>query len=437
MYEKHGTVSEGNMRSRIFAALVAMGLFASGAAVAQQQYATQLSSDPKVNFGICTGKSLDGSRARGTSYDMAGNRLKIAACTSALALSNLTEWGRADVYASRSQAQYSIASELNGSLPEHPDRSYTLDDAAAQAIMNQRASIRAEMQALTTRAKADSERGFGLVLGKGSAMFPNDVQQKLSDLYLRGSYGDGPDLPPLRPYAERRLPNAQMACEMRVYENNASEVRDVCGLLIAEPVAGEALRKAYGQRARARQTLKDLPGARSDVDQALRMNADDLELLSLSADLYLAASERERALKDLQRIVALDPDQKVISTGRRIANLYYPSCLNAAATPGAAAMPEPCRLALATLKDNGLRVSLLVGLGATKLRVGANADAEAAFDQAVNITPDRATFALYARGIARERLGRKADAEADMALAVTRDPQIAERLAQSQFKITR
>jgi tetratricopeptide (TPR) repeat protein len=184
-------------------------------------------------------------------------------------------------------------------------------------------------------------------------------------------------------------------------------------------------------------TFAALGAARADVDQVLRLAPDDLLALSVSADLYIAANDRQRGLKDLQRIVALDPDEKVVATRTRIANLYYPSCLNAAATPGAAAMPEPCRLALATLKDNELRISLLVGLGATKLRVGANADAEAAFDQAVNITPDRATFALYARGIARERLGRNADAEADMALAVKRDPQIAERLAKGKFKITR
>jgi tetratricopeptide (TPR) repeat protein len=438
---------ERRVRNTTFAMFFATALIASVTAIAQErQYATQLSSDPKVNFGICTGASLDGPNARPPltpRFDTEGHKLTIAACSAALGLSNLTEWGRAHVYASRGLAHFYIASGIYRELPMHPDDSFTLDDVAAQAVMKQRASLLEEVRTIRARAKADLQNAEGLVRGKRNVMLPSRQEQMIN---LLSEYV-GPmsfefqnlDSPvrPLRPYAERRLPNATRACERTAFEDNAAQVRDACGVLIAEPVAGDALRKAYTQRAAARQKLKDFPSARADVEQALRMNPDDLRTLSLSADLYLAARDPGRALKDLQRIAVLDPDQKVISTGERIANIHYPSCLNAAAAPGAPAMPEPCRQALAALGNSNLRINVLLGLGATKLRGGANADAEAAFDQAVNITPDRATFALYARGIARERLGRKTEAEADFALAVNRDPQIAQRVAQSNLKIVR
>ena len=230
---------------------------------------------------------------------------------------------------------------------------------------------------------------------------------------------------------------------------------------------------AFSRRGAARASRGDLAGALADFDQAVKLDSGNIEFLRQRAELHARMHAPNKALEDLDRLIAAKPDDvdgRLMRAGLRrsqdhkadvradidaaaaaasrtsdrrliIASVYsdlgdYPQSI-AQYDAWIAAHPDDSRRPMAlngrcwaralsgvdlplALKDCNAALSaqphtpsFLDSRGLVRVRIGDYAKAIADYDE-VLAADDKMAWSYYGRGIAKLRLGQKAGGEADV-----------------------
>ena len=198
----------------------------------------------------------------------------------------------------------------------------------------------------------------------------------------------------------------------------------------------------------------DMAGRKQDIDAALKLDSKNINALRMLADWQGEKNDYEAQIATLQAISALAPAdaepnmQQAIAIGGAYARAgkpdkaresfaevrgyatamknggYFNSLCYSAATANfdlTTALAD-CNRAVALSPKSA---AVLDSLGFVQLRLGHNAEAIAAYDQALGLAP-REIHSLYGRGIAYLRQGDKARGQADLAAAVKLDAGVVE-----------
>ena len=162
---------------------------------------------------------------------------------------------------------------------------------------------------------------------------------------------------------------------------------------------------AYELRAERRRAWGRGDLAMADVESALQAWPESYGARHLRSTLNQDAGRYDLAVKDLDVLVAREPDQ---------AGLYNDRCW--VRTLGNIELDKAladCETALKLSPDNP---AILDSRGLVKLRQGNPAGAIADYDAALKIRPDQGS-SLFGRGVAKRKLGTKAAGDLDLAAA--------------------
>ncbi|HWI86412.1 MAG TPA: aspartyl protease family protein [Sphingomonas sp.] len=242
----------------------------------------------------------------------------------------------------------------------------------------------------------------------------------------------------------------------------------------------------FGRRGGARASRGDIAGGLADLDQAVKMAPDDVDLLWQRAELNGQARQPAKVIDDLNQILKINPDHLDALLMRASVRLAMDKGSDIRPDVDAAAKAAPIasirRLQIAGLYDQlgeygpaieqldlwiakhpddnkkwmalnsrcwdramagkdldraladcnaALRIAphnpaFLDSRGMARVRMGDYAKAIIDYDEALKLVPDIA-WSHYGRGIARLRLGQKAAGEADLAKAHEIDPKLREK----------
>jgi tetratricopeptide (TPR) repeat protein len=174
---------------------------------------------------------------------------------------------------------------------------------------------------------------------------------------------------------------------------------------------------AYQLRAQRRYRWGQKDLAMADVELALKAWPESYSARHLRSTLNQDAGRYDLAIKDLDVLVAREPDQ---------ASLYNDRCwVRAQGNIDLDKALADCEVALKLSPDNA---AILDSRGFVKLRQGNLAGAIVDYDAALKIRPSQGG-SLFGRGVAKRRQGAKAAGDLDLAAARKADPGVDKEFA--------
>jgi tetratricopeptide (TPR) repeat protein len=176
-------------------------------------------------------------------------------------------------------------------------------------------------------------------------------------------------------------------------------------------------------RAEFRLGSKDMTGAIADLDATDRSAPRQADSRFTLATLYMRAEQPQSAIVQFDLWIANHPDDSKLLDAlssscwaRTVQNTELDKALS------------DCNKAVSRADRNASPIGysrLLQIRGYTRLRRGELEKAISDFDASVKSDPKNA-FALYGRGLAKQRQGNRAQGEADISAAATINPKVAE-----------
>lgn len=177
--------------------------------------------------------------------------------------------------------------------------------------------------------------------------------------------------------------------------------------------AGAATAIVFNARGGAYQNANQLEASIEDFNKALFLNPSMLVAINNRAAAYAKMKNFPAALKDIETILDKEPNMPLALLNK---------CSIIARTTGIdAAQPWCNRANTAGAEDFFIQQ----GLGGAYHEAGRHREAAQHFERSIYLLPNNA-YALYGRGLAREKLGMKAESQADIAEAQKMQPNIAD-----------